>query len=160
MVGELRDHPHMRQLRQSAATYRAGSEDLASLQGHLEAIEMALEGEVPRSGPSPQARQHLEQALFQQARARTRPIGIGQARGDVGAKGRVAAGQRQHRPGAAGAERLADRWGGMQATFEAGQTDAQAAASGAAQVVELAFFDQRTVVGKWLGSCGIITRRA
>jgi hypothetical protein len=40
--------PHMRQLRQSAAAYRAGNEDLASLQRYLEAIEMALEGDVPR----------------------------------------------------------------------------------------------------------------
>jgi hypothetical protein len=48
MAGELRDHAHIRQLRQSASAYRAGSQDLASLQAYLEAIEMALEGDVPR----------------------------------------------------------------------------------------------------------------
>ena len=48
MAGELGDNPHIRQLRHSAAAYRAGSQDLATLQAYLEAVEMALEGDVPR----------------------------------------------------------------------------------------------------------------
>lgn len=36
MAGELRDHPHIRQLRQSAAAYRVGSQDLETLQAYLE----------------------------------------------------------------------------------------------------------------------------
>jgi hypothetical protein len=48
MTGDLPDHPHMRQLRASAAAYRASSGGMASLQAYVEAIEMALEGDVPK----------------------------------------------------------------------------------------------------------------
>ena len=48
MANDLRDHPHMRQLRESAAAYRAGLQKIDTLQACIEAIEMALEGDVPK----------------------------------------------------------------------------------------------------------------
>ena len=44
----LRNHPHMRELRESASRYRSGLDDLPTLQAYFQAVETALEGDVPR----------------------------------------------------------------------------------------------------------------
>jgi hypothetical protein len=58
----------------------------------------------------------------------------------VVAKGGVAARQRQDGPGAARAQGLTDRRGGLQATLDAAQADTQT--SGTAESVECALVDE------------------
>ena len=62
---------------------------------------------------------------------------VGQARGDMAAKGGVAAAKGQDGPGTDGAQRLAHAWRRVQATLDAGQTDAHGA-----DVVEVSAFDE------------------